>query len=1407
MNYSGRYCTLLLLVILASCECAEEVQVHLQMREETPPHTRIGSVSSSLPATLGTKLHFLTDNTFFSVAPNTGEVGVARLIDRERLCPDFKICCGVLACQLDASVFITNKETGEFAATVNLKVDIQDQNDNRPAFTSPSQKVAISESALVGTHINLVPATDADIEPVNQIQRYSLIEPTGTFVLDLTELPSVRLQLTRPLDREKTELYTANLEACDPGACARQTLEIQILDENDNKPIFKVTRYKKQLQENIKVGEVVLHLNATDLDAGDRGRVLYALHGTVDPDLFETFELVRDTGEIRLKRPLAANIRDNYRFKVIACDAVNPACAGDENSTAEITLLVEDINNFAPTIHTVAAGAALASANPPPPDFTGQKSSEASFRESLSIFENTPPSQVAVLTVRDADVGENSRVTCSLNESSGDDLNRPFIGGSVSPNFILTLSAPGIYSLRTSRMYDYEIEPVVSTKVVCHDFGKPHALTSARVITVRVVDVNEFQPEFSRRVYVGRVSENSPAGKEILTITATDRDRGAVLRYYFAPVNTEQSTWDESGRSESATAMDDAGLSRIESNKYFVMEPETGVIRTSQIALDRETVVGVTLVVLVSDSTMPPKFTATTTVSIEVIDENDNAPVFVNPPAESSDRVKVKPFTVMENAPRFTRLSEKLEARDPDQGENGRVQFSLLDTYALTRSSRQGSTNIRTNGQYSDSRYKEISHQSDPIDDLGLSKRVVDQPIFRVTPDGVIETLVELDREIVPAYILKVGAQDRGSQPLASTIMLRIDVLDANDNSPVWVFPTPMDRTINLTTAMKPGSLAGRLRAEDADINEAGRVTYLFLGPRGEPLRGVSLGEGLLDSLALVRNGEKPPTNEQQRSALQTGPGRPHENGYRVGPLYLNGTTGEIWIADVLTPGAINLHLRAQDRGKPVSQTDAWLTINVFVDPSDDPSFFNFTGDGTLNVTIILVMITITAIVSLFLIVGIVCVRRRPVRYNATPINTTPNGTTSPGHMTTYSADINKDYMAGTMNTGTWSSPLSVYTAGQYYPTLGSVGNPLLDDGQIFTTIGGAGMMGYGAMVAPSDTASLIYVPQPPPPQSVMGSVAGASVTPVPLEHGVVPLEYTGRGQMNTFGTLNRNRGTLGGGFYTGPPNCGISYEPHLDGDSGDSGRGPSEEGNQFLLTENYRNSSTTAAAPGHYNTYSGYRPSSRAGYYRNGLDGSNGMTGLHALNCPTVCSGGPCACYTLTENSVVQTSVQAYEGAECNSAIFVPSYIAPRSSLDIPLPPPPPPPPRSPVIPGSGIISRKSVFTDEPTAQVHQSQTPDCFMPTSSPFVGTAKQSQNIYSQPPGTNRLPKAASEMNDDLPNGSITPVRIDLRKASLSGLSNGSEEEHKQRGKPAGAVPVLPPLAMKKMETSGMNGEPT
>lgn len=82
--------------------------------------------------------------------------------------------------------------------------------------------------------------------------------------------------------------------------------------------------------------------------------------------------------------------------------------------------------------------------------------------------------------------------------------------------------------------------------------------------------------------------------------------------------------------------------------------------------MDREAIERITLIVLVTDALTQPIFTSTATVSIEVLDENDNSPVFFNPPANMQSGDLAHAFTVRENSPKYTRLSGRLEARDPD---------------------------------------------------------------------------------------------------------------------------------------------------------------------------------------------------------------------------------------------------------------------------------------------------------------------------------------------------------------------------------------------------------------------------------------------------------------------------------------------------------------------------------------------------------------------------------------------------------------------------------------------------------------------------------------------------------------------------------------------------------------------
>ncbi len=528
---------------------SEQVSSVIEMREETAISTTIGSLRDNLPPYLGSKATFIYSGDFFTVDPQTGEVRVSTVVDRETLCAAHKKCCGVVDCSITRNIYVVNSLNRDFVATIQLKLRITDVNDNEPVFSSLVQRVSVPESAKIGKYIGLRPATDADVDPKNQITRYRWSEPTGTFSLDQNSLPTIRLRLTAPIDRETRASYTGNLSACDAQKCTTSEVIIEIEDVNDNSPRFYQRQYRLELSESHEVGSTILHLNATDLDEGENARVIYSFREPVDPDLAETFEISANSGEVRLRRPLDAKIRGNYNFKVIACDSVEMDCAGDDASTVDVEIIVKDINDNRPIIEIVPAG-----------EFTPHL-------DGLVVQENSPAGQIAVVKVKDADIGENARTSCELDHQMS------------PPTFDLSRSAPDLYSLRTLRVFDFEQESVVTTTIRCHDYGSP-SLSSMRTVTLRIQDVNEYAPEFQLRVFAATIPENSAPGNEVVTLSAIDKDGQSELRYALAPPPIHSGTTGDIYDNRNGDSVEKMGV-----NKHFVLDPKTGVLRTSEVSV------------------------------------------------------------------------------------------------------------------------------------------------------------------------------------------------------------------------------------------------------------------------------------------------------------------------------------------------------------------------------------------------------------------------------------------------------------------------------------------------------------------------------------------------------------------------------------------------------------------------------------------------------------------------------------------------------------------------------------------------------------------------------------------------------------------------------------------------------
>nr|VZI05154.1 unnamed protein product [Spirometra erinaceieuropaei] len=797
-----------------------------------------------------------------------------------------------------------------------------------------------------------------------------------------------------------------------------------------------------------------------------------------------------------------------------------------------------------------------------------------------------------------------------------------------------------------------------------------------------------------------------------------------------------------------------------------------------QIPLDRETVDRITLIATVTDATKGKIYTATATISVEVLDENDNSPVFVNPPANMGpsfpqDTADSYAFTVRENAPPYTRLNGRLEARDPDAGQNGQVHFSLRSTWALKGG-------------------PQVHRSSFALDDLAGTpgRQLLDQRIFQITPDGGIETLVELDRESVSSYLLNVAVRDNGSQPLASTAMLLVLVLDENDNPPVWTFPTESARQINITTANQPGTLVARLQAYDIDADASGTVEFQILDPHGQPMPPISLARGLYNAQSATSHAGDQSTASQALPEVGSS-----LMGYRTGPFYLNGSTGEILVADTLVPMSLKIRIRASDCGPKPLYTDTWMIVNVQLDPDESAGFLGVGRAGALNVTIILVMIAVTAIISILLIIAIVCVRRKPARYN---------GVVQEGHdyaspcQTVCAGSPYIDPSKEALTSNTWSATIgSKDCSGTFYPQGGGgggggprnvpgQGSLVIDEnGQVFSSV----PLSYGSPVVcgsvmgTSDNTSLVCFPQP-------NSVSMITGTPYASDFNG---DLSTGMPMHTFGTLSRNQRSALGSLQSSSPAVrmpsGIQYDPPPppDADSGDSGRGPSEDGNQLLLMDNQRNGLVFPSHSGayQYGTYSGYRPSSRAGYGRSvsAMSGNLNCTTPRSYNlqtCPPPMVNN-CACYSLPEDQCLQQPYnealyQHHSQLDSEGLYSSRGQLPPSSPLMSQMMLPPQIPPRSPVSMGMG---HRSLSLSQPPSSPSRRPPPAYgsgglesgtlprgrATPDGRIGLPTLAQSSVTFQSP----SLLKHKQQLEDE--QSGAPPIKLDLRGGPRTGFGGG------------------------------------
>ncbi|KAM4896615.1 protocadherin-15 isoform 2-T2 [Sylvia borin] len=550
-------------------------------------------------------------------------------------------------------------------AFANLHIEILDENNQKPYFTRSTYEGFILESSPVGTTIsdnrNLtsplqVVVLDNDVEETKDPQLHLFLNDYTTF-FTVTQSGITRyLTLLQPVDREVQQLYTFSMTASDGvQESVPVTVNILVLDANDNSPTFSNISYNVKIYTDMKPGEGVIKLTAVDADEGANGQIVYEILAGAQGD----FTINEHTGMITIAPGVVLAVGRSYALTVRASDSAPPAQRRSSITTVYIEVLPP--NNQSPprfpqlmysleVSEAMRIGAVLLNLqafdregdpiqyliqNGDPQQVFNLSQSSGLLALGKPLDRESTDRYILIVTASDGrpdgtstatvnivvtDVNDNGPVFDMFlpkNLSVQEEEANAFVGqvratdadagvnGQVhyslaNFNNLFRITSNG--SIYTAVKLNREARDYYELIVEATD-GAVDPRRSTLTLAIKVLDIDDNSPVFTNTSYTVCVPENLPPGTVFLQLEAKDVDLGADVNYR---IRTE------------------------EAREYFALDKHTGELSLRK-SLDYEsfydTEATFTFLVEAFDSkgTMPPGLA---TVTVRVKDMNDYSPVF-----------------------------------------------------------------------------------------------------------------------------------------------------------------------------------------------------------------------------------------------------------------------------------------------------------------------------------------------------------------------------------------------------------------------------------------------------------------------------------------------------------------------------------------------------------------------------------------------------------------------------------------------------------------------------------------------------------------------------------------------------------------------------------------------------------
>ncbi|OCT88405.1 hypothetical protein XELAEV_18017036mg, partial [Xenopus laevis] len=482
-------------LLLFSHQCHSVcAQLQYSVFEEMQKGSLIGNLANDLGLNVkeisNRKLRIVShlSEKYFRVNVGNGNLNVADRIDREALCGATEECF------LTFDVVIENPLN-----MFHVRTDIKDINDNAPTFAHEKTELEISEHTSPGTRFSLHNAEDLDLGK-NSILTYRL-SVNNYFILgeksssDGRKFPELILETS--LDRETQSNHELILTASDGGnpvQTGTTLIKIIVTDFNDNFPIFTQEVYKVNIHENTPVNSTVLHVKASDKDAGINAQITYSFSTTAN-NVLRMFAINQRNGEITTKENVDFEEAKYFDISVQAQDG------GGQMSHAKVLIEIIDENDNAPEISVTSITTPISE-------------------------DSAPGTVVALIKAHDLDSGENGEVDCQI------------IGAFP---FKLLSSSGNFYKIITTSNLDRENTSHYNITIQAMDKGSP-PLSFRKTITLDVLDINDNPPLFEKSSYVAYVPENNQPGASIYSIQAIDKDivENGKLLYSIITNNTDE---------------------------------------------------------------------------------------------------------------------------------------------------------------------------------------------------------------------------------------------------------------------------------------------------------------------------------------------------------------------------------------------------------------------------------------------------------------------------------------------------------------------------------------------------------------------------------------------------------------------------------------------------------------------------------------------------------------------------------------------------------------------------------------------------------------------------------------------------------------------------------------------------